>query len=146
MHALTREELVPLLDRLQAALPAEVPQAIKAQKISNLLTGRTRLFQGLSGVKVMLTPLDVFGCKPIPFSSRLEQQIEADRALGYTLEVFVAIVTDADAISQWEELGVAYLLWNATRGLGTVVCYGTHGAPETLLDIWAQDLAECLTV
>src|SRR2546428_14059790 len=136
MHALTREELVPLLDRLQAALPAEVPQAIKAQKISNLLTGRTRLFQGLSGVKVMLTPLDVFGCKPIPFSSRLEQQIEADRALGPTLGAFVATATDPDAISPGEGPGGSYLRWNATRGVGTVGCSGTHCAPDTVRDVW----------
>jgi len=146
MDELSPEELFPYVDRVRAAYVGASNKALQEAWLQAFLTGGARRFRGEAGVDIHLIPHErtTFRCLPLP--AVLQAQVDADRAQGHGIQVFVVLEMGLNARRRAEATKVQWLLWNASRGLGTVPRAGDHHGPDTLEDIWAADLLACLTL
>ena len=108
------------------------------------LTG-TRFFKDLSGdIGIILTPLAQYPSVSLP--SLLHARLATDRAQGHLSQAFVATLFTLDDERDDSAESHVFVLWDASRGVGTVVVRGEGGAPDTLDDTEADDLIEYLTL
>jgi len=108
------------------------------------LTG-TRFFQDLTGgLGMLLTPLAQYS--GVSISSLLQTRLATDRTHGHRTQAFVVTLFDIDDERNNSADTLAFVLWDEARRLGTVVVHGEKGAPDTLEDTWADDLADYLTL
>jgi len=108
------------------------------------LTG-TRFFKDLSGsLGMLVTPLAQY--PGVPMSSGLHARLDTDRAHGHHPQAFVATLFSIDDERDDSAESHVFVLWDESRGVGTVVVRGEDGAPDTLDDTEADDLIEYLTL
>jgi hypothetical protein len=108
------------------------------------LTG-TRFFKDLSGdIGIILTPLAQYPGVSMP--SLLHARLATDRAQGHLSQAFVATLFTIDDERDDSAESHVFVLWDASRGVGTVVVRGEGGAPDTLDDTEADDLTAYLTL
>ncbi len=145
MYELAPEQLFPYADRVRAAYAGASNEALQEEWLNAFLTGTILRFRGDGGVDIHLIPHErtAFRCLPLP--GALQAQVDADRAQGHRIQVFVVLEMGITALRRAEAPKVLWLLWNASRGLGTAPRAGDHHGPDTLEDIWAADLLVCLT-
>jgi len=146
MDELSPKEFFPYADRVRAAYAGASNEALQEEWLKAFLTGTILRFRGDGGVDLHLIPHEstAFRCLPLP--GVLQAQVDADRAHGQGIQVFVVLEMGLNALRRAEAPKVLWLLWNASRGLGTVPRAGDHHGPDTLDDIWAADLLACLTL
>jgi hypothetical protein len=146
MDEFAPEALFPYVDRVRAAYAGASNEALQEAWLQAFLTGEARRFRGAAGGEIHLIPhaRTAFRCLPLP--AVLQAQVDADRAQGQGIQVFVVLDMGVNALRRAEAPKVLWLLWNASRGVGTLPRAGDHHGPDTLDDIWATDLLACLTL
>ena len=108
------------------------------------LTG-TRFFKDLSGdTGISLTPLAQYPSVSLP--ALLYARLATDRAQGHLSQAFVATLFSLDDDRDDSAESHVFVLWDESRGVGTVVVRGEDGVPDTLDDTEADDLTAYLTL
>jgi hypothetical protein len=144
MYQLEGEELVRRASAFRAECPMEDAEA--EASLNDLLTGQTRLFQGLEDLFIYLWPVERSPLDDQPLPCWVQARVAVAHTSQQVLHVFVALLIDRAMHANGEEPLMFYLLWNETQGVGTVLHAEDDDEEGEIEDIWAADLCAYLTV